>query len=128
MVIVKIDLPTRTFSRERAVRNNAVHRSNGATLHNFTDLLGDGEIPGPHSLHEEDLLRLGSLGKFPRLSSRDGEGLLTQDVLPRLDREHAVLEVVAVGRRDVDDVDVGVRNELVVRGVSLDAVWRVDLG
>lgn len=92
--------------------------ANGARLHQLADLDAPGVEPRPHGLHEEQLLLPRLLDQQPRLLGRDGERLLAQHVLARLERQHGVLEVVAVRRRDVDDVDVGVRHELGVGTVG----------
>jgi hypothetical protein len=40
-------------------------------------------------------------------------------MLPRLERQHDVLEVVAMRRRHVDDVHIVIRHELGIRAVGL---------
>ena len=46
-----------------------------------------------------------------------GEGLFAEDVFARGEGQHAVLVVVGVRGGDVDDVDVGVRDEFGVGAV-----------
>lgn len=63
-----------------------------------------------------------------RLVCVEGEWLLDQDVLAVREREGRGREVMTVRRRDVDDVDLGVGGELLIRSVSPgDAVGRREL-
>ncbi len=72
------------------------------------------QVPGPHGLHGEqsplgrDVAHPGGLGGV------QGEGLLDEHVLAGLEGEDRVLGVQRMRRRDVDDVDVGVGDELFV--------------
>jgi hypothetical protein len=49
----------------------------------------------------------------------DSEGLLAKDVLVGLEGKHSVREVVAVGSGNIDDLNIGVINQLGVRAVRL---------
>ena len=57
----------------------------------------------------------------------DGERLLAQDVFAGLQTEHHILVMVRVRSGDIDDVDVRIRNELLVRAISLCTAGRADV-
>ena len=64
--------------------------------------------------------RRGRVDHLACLAGVDREGLLAQHVLPGVERGDRHPVVFAVRRADVDDVDVGIGPELVVRAVC---VW-----
>lgn len=96
-----------------------VDGANDAGLDHLSNLDAEREESGPNGLHEEDVLLSGSLDQLLGLGRRHSEGLLTEDILASLDGQHGVLEVVAVGSSDIDDVDVGVSDELGIGAVGL---------
>ena len=90
-----------------------------ARLDQFPDLDADGKVARPHGLHEEDALLLGHGDELLGLGGRHGQGLFAEDILAGHEGEHGVLEVVAVGSGDVDDVDVRVVHKLLVGAIGL---------
>lgn len=88
----------------------------------------EGEEARPHRLHQEQSLLLRDARKDPRLLGVDGERLLTHHVLPRIERLEGVGKVVRVGGGDVDDVDVGVGDEVGVGAVGFGGGGRADFG
>ena len=64
-----------------------------------------GEETAPERLHREAPAPGGELGDARRFLLVDGERLLAEHVLARLERERHVGGVAGVGRRHVDDVD-----------------------
>lgn len=111
---------------ESELTNCSEDGANLARGNELSNLDAQREISCPHSLHQKQLLRLGRLNQLSGLGSGHGEGLLTQDVLAGLQRQHGVLEVVAVGSCYVNDVDVGVDDEFRVRSVRLGVKSTVD--
>lgn len=101
--------------------------ANLARLDQLADLDAEGEVARPHSLHQEQVLLLGLGDELLGLRGSDGEGFLAQHVLASLEGEHGVLEVVAVGSSNVDNVDVGVRDELSIGAVRLGRGRTVDV-
>lgn len=99
------------------IGDNAQHFANFALLDQFPDLDAEREVPGPDGFHQEQVLLLGRFAQDLRLRCVDGEGLLAEDMLACLQREHCVLVVVRVRRGYIDDVDIGVLDELRVRAV-----------
>lgn len=85
----------------------------------FADVDGQREVSGPDSLHQEQVLLLCLFCQLLCLSSIDCESLLTQNILASLETEHSILVVMRVGSSDIDDVDILVSNQLLVRSVSL---------
>lgn len=71
-----------------------------------------------HGFHEEEVLLPGFLNQEFELFGVGREGFFAEDVFAGFEAEHGVLVVVAVGRGDVDDVDVGVGGELFVGAVG----------
>ena len=101
--------------------------ANGARGNQLTDLDAERKVARPHSLHQEEVLLLGLGDELLGLGRSDGKRLFAQDILASLECEHGVLEVVAVGGGNVDDVDIGVRDELSVRAVGLGGRGPLDL-
>lgn len=101
--------------------------ANGARGDELANLDAEGEVAGPDSLHEEEILGLGGGHELLGLGGIDGQGLFAEDVFAGLEGKHGVLEVVAVRGGDVDDVDVGVGDELGVGAVGLCGARAVDL-
>lgn len=99
------------------IGDNAQHFTDFALLDQFPDLDAEGEVPGPDGLHQEQFLLLGRFAQDLRLRRVDGEGFLAEDMLACLQRKHGVLVVVGVRRGHIDDVDIGVLDELLVRAV-----------
>lgn len=60
----------------------------------------------------------GDIAEHPALVGVDGNGFLDEHVLARRQGEAGVLVVVAVGRGDVDDVDMWIDYELGVGAVG----------
>ena len=103
---------------EARIRHNTEHLADGAVADQVAHLHTEREVAGPHSLHEEEVLLAGDIAQDLGLRGIDGEGLLAEDVLPGLEGQHHVLEVVRVRGCDGDDVDVGVRREVLVGPVG----------
>lgn len=77
------------------------------------------EVASPHRLHDEDA-RVGcQIAQRHGLVTVEGERLLHQHVLAVLDRERGGVAMTRMRGGDVDDVDVGVGRELLVRAVSV---------
>ena len=72
----------------------------------------------PHRLHQEQLSRARRGDHLLGLAGVEGERLFAQHRLARLQGEQGVLAVERVRTGDVDDVDVGVGDELGVRAVA----------
>lgn len=102
---------------EARISDDAEDFTNLTLLDELAHLDTQREVASPHSLHEEEILLASSLEQNGGLGSIDGQGLLTQDVLAGFQGQHGILEVVGVWGRDVDDVDVGVGDELIVGAV-----------
>ena len=75
---------------------------------------GLGLVPAPHRLHEQHARAPGRVDEDPRLGGRGRQGLLDENVLSCRDGQESQREVLALGRRDVDHVDVRIVDELVV--------------
>ena len=108
--------------------NGAVHSANGARLDQIPDLDAQREVAGPDGLHEEDILLLGLLNQLAGLRGRHGKRLLAENVLAGIKGEHGILEVVTVRGGDVDDVDVWIGHQLMVRSVGLGGAGGLDEG
>lgn len=113
--------------RGNSSTSGAVNSTNGARGNQLPDLDAEGKVARPDSLHQEQVLLLGLGDELLGLFRGDGERLFAQDILARLEREHGVLKVVAVGSGNVDDIDVGVRDKLGVRAVGLGGRGALDL-
>lgn len=103
---------------EAIVSRDAHDLANLAGLDEVADGDADGQVAGPDGLHEEEAGCAGRVGQDAGLGGVDGEGLFAEDVLAGAQGEHDIVEVVRVRRGDVDDVDVGVCDEGLVRAVS----------
>lgn len=102
------------------VRVELEHAAQGAR---FDQVLGQQEIgiPPPVLVHADELAALlGNVGQLLGLGRRRHKGLLRQDVLAGLEGLLRQVEVVVGRRGDDDDVDVGVGNQVVGRGVVLE--------
>jgi hypothetical protein len=86
--------------------------------HQGSDDGGLGLVPTPHRLHEQHAGAPGRFDEDPRLGGGGRQGLLDEDVLSCRDGEESQREVLALGRRDVDDVDIRLAHELVVGTVG----------
>jgi hypothetical protein len=84
----------------------------------------DGRLePGPHRLHDEDAGRAGERDHLRRAGRRGGERLLHQQRLAGPERSQREGVVLGMRCRDVEDVDLGVGEDLGVGPVRpLDAV------
>lgn len=105
----------------------AVHSANGTGRNQLADLDAEGKVAGPDGLHQEQVLLLGLGDELLGLCGGNGQSLFAEDVLASLESEHGILEVVAVRGGDVDDVDVGVGDELGVGTVGLGGRGTLDL-
>jgi len=103
---------------EAGVGNSAKHFADLALLNELAHLDTDREVACPHSLHKEEVLLAGSFAQNLGLGCVDSEGLFAQDILARLQTQHHILIVVRVGSSNIDDVDIGIRDELLVRSVG----------
>jgi hypothetical protein len=103
---------------EAIVSRDAHDLANLAGLDEVADGHADGQVAGPDGLHEEEAGCAGRVGQDAGLGGVDGEGLFAEDMLAGAQGEHDIVEVVRVRRGDVDDVDVGVCDEGLVRAVS----------
>lgn len=97
--------------------SNTQHLPNLSLLNERAHLHAQREIPRPHSLHQKEVLLLGQINQDFGLRRIHGKRFLAQHILPTLQRETRVLVVMRMRRGDVDDVDVGVSHELIVRSV-----------
>ena len=75
--------------------------------------------PGPHRLHQKAMVTTRCSDHFGGLRRVDGEGLLTEHVLPGVKRGNGHVAMVAVGRGDVDDVDIRICEQFGVAAVSV---------
>ena len=91
----------------------------GAVGEQLADDVDVGEIARPHRFHREHLRRCGSIGDLLRLPSSDCDRLLDEHVFASLDRKQCVLEMELVCGRDINDIDVGITDELFVARVRL---------
>ena len=108
--------------------NNTVDVSNRARRDQLPYLDAEGEVPRPDRLHEEQLLLFRRGHKLAGLRGIDGQRLLAQHVLAGFERQHGVLEVMAVRRGYVDDLHIRVGHQLVIRAVRLGVAAGLDLG
>nr|POE89848.1 hypothetical protein CFP56_20317 [Quercus suber] len=104
------------------VGGGARHGAEAAGRDDVPDVDGQGEVARPDGLHEEEVLLPRQLDQDLELSGVGREGLLAQHVLARFEAEPHVLVVVRVRGRDVDDVDVGVLDELFIAAVGFGGV------
>lgn len=95
-----------------------------AGLDQLPDAHADGQVPGPQSFHQEEVVLLCGLDENARLRGVDCKRLLAEDMLLRVQRKHDILEVVRVRSGDVDDVDVRVGDEGLVGAIG--GAWRGD--
>lgn len=95
-----------------------IYGANGTRLNQLSNLDTQGEESCPDSLHEEQILGLGRCDQLLHLCGRHGDGLFTEHILACFEREHDVLEVMTMRRGYVDDLDVGIRDELCVRAIG----------
>ena len=84
----------------------------------LAQLADDRVARAPHRLHEEDVVLAGQPHHLLRVAGVEGQRLLAHHVLAGLDRHPGVLEVQGVGGGDVDDLDVGVGDQVGVRRVG----------
>lgn len=115
------------MARDGELTESAVDGTNRSRGDEFPDLDAQWEESRPHSLHEEEILLLRSLHELLGLAGRHCERLLAKHVLAGLEREHDILEVVAVRGGNVDDLDIRVVDELCVAAVELRVSWAFDL-
>ena len=84
-----------------------------------------GDVPGVVDHHvvdgERELLRLRKLVELLRVRNRGRNRLLDDHVLAGLERGHGERHVAAVVRRDVDAIDRLVGENLIQRGIPLEA-------
>ena len=80
--------------------------------------LPDHRVAGrPHRLHQEPVVLAGQPDHLLGVGRVERERLLAEHVLAGLEAQPGVVEVEGVRRRDVDDVDVRVRHQLLVGAV-----------
>ncbi len=76
-----------------------------------------GVAPHPHGFHEEQALAARCCNELGGVGRVEGQRLLAEHGLAGVEAHQHVVTVHRVRRRDVDDVDVGVRDELLVAAV-----------
>ena len=91
---------------EAVVCDNAEYFAEFAVCDGLADLDAQRKVARPDGFHEEEFFLHCGVVEDHGLCGVDGEGLLAEDGFVVLETEHAVLEMVRVGRCDVDDVDV----------------------
>lgn len=84
--------------------------TNCAGSNELSDLNAQGKEPRPNRLHQEQILLLCCLHELLRLCRCDRKSFLTENMLSGLQRQHGILEVVAMRRSNVDDLDIRVSN------------------
>lgn len=124
---VEVEAPVVLGEGERQVRVHAGYLANGAVGRQLTDLDAQGEISGPDSLHEEQLLLASCLHELLGLLGIDCEGLLAQHMLACFKGQHGVLEVVGVWSSDVNNVDIWVSDQFRIGTVCLCVGWSINL-
>src|SRR5579863_10135371 len=72
----------------------------------LSNLDHDGEVAGPHGLHQKDLTPAGGVDYFPCFLRIDCEGLLAENGNTGLYAHERILFVQIVRRGDVDGVDL----------------------
>lgn len=92
--------------------NGSVNVADDAVLDHLADLNANGKVTNPDGFHQEQVLLLRLCNKLLGLGSSNSECLFAENILSSLEGKHGVLEVVAVRSCDVDDVNVGVCNQL----------------
>lgn len=112
--------PPSLFNRipKAVIRQHSQHFTNRALLNQLPHLHTEREVPRPHSLHQKQILALCRFAQDLRLCRIDGKCLLTQYMLPGFKRQHHILEMMRVRRRDVHHVHIGVGHELLVGSVG----------
>ena len=106
--------------------NGTVDSTDCASLHQLADLDTKRKVPRPDGFHEEQVLGTGRIDQLAGLCRVDGQSLFAKDVLAGLERQHGVLEVVAVGGGDIDDLDIRVGHQLMVGAIRLRGVGRLN--
>lgn len=115
------------ITRKAIINKHANNLTNLALGDELADLDAKREVAGPNSLHEEEVLRLGSVNQDAGLGRIDREGLFAENMLSSVQGEHDILEVVGVRRCDVDDLDVGVCDEVLVGTVGGAGLGNLDV-
>lgn len=80
-----------------------------------------------YGLHQEQILILSQLDQDLQLLGIGGEGLFTKHILACLETQPRILVVVAMRGRDIDDVHIGILDQLSIRTVGLCGLWSADL-
>ncbi len=101
------------------VGRDDAHLAEGAGGEDLADADHVGQVARPHRLHGEQAFLGGAVADERGLGRVEGEGLLDKHVLAVIQRQQGVVDVTGVRGRDVDDVDVGVGHELLVRTVGV---------
>lgn len=106
--------------------DSTVDSANSTRSNQLSNFDTEGKVPRPHGLHEKQVLLLCHGNELLGLRGGDGECLFAEHILTGLKCEHGVLKVVAVRSGDVNDVNVGVVDELGVGAVCLGCGRAID--
>ena len=117
--------PQRHILPRTQIRHHPQHMPNRAAPNQAPNIRTKRKKPRPHGLHQKQPLFPGRLNENPRLRCIDRKRLFAQNVLPGVEAEHCILEVVRVRRGDVDDVDRWICCEGCVGGVGSGAGRRI---
>lgn len=110
------------------VRSNTQHLPDFPLFDKIANLYTQREIPRPHSLHQKQALLLCNLNEDFGLCGIDCKRFLAEDILPILQRQARVLVVVRMRSGNIDNVNVFVGHQLVIRSVSGRVSGDVDVG
>ena len=107
----------RIVDRDGKVGLDHLQLADLAIEHALADVDDRRDEPGPHRLHQEPIVATSGFDHLPSLGGIDGERLLAQHVLARIEGSDRHRVVMTVRRRDVDDVDVVIGPQRVVTAV-----------
>ena len=93
-------------------------RTDRAGVHQPLDLEPLRVTANHERLADHDAVAIARVAQLPRLVGRHRDGLLAQHVLSRVRRAHRPWNVQVIRQRIVDDVDVAIGDQLLVRPVS----------
>lgn len=113
-----LETPGRAGDREPEARLDGPQLADLAGLHPAGDLDDGRQEPRPHGLHQEAPVASGRRHHLPRLTCVHRERLLAHHVTACPEGGHGHGPVLAVGRGDVDDVDVVVGEQRLVAAVG----------
>ena len=102
--------------------------ANGPSVEPLAHLHHNGQVAGPHGLHQKDAIGAGTGDDGFGLGCIDGKGLLAEHGLAGFETENRIVFVKGMGGGHVHRVDVGIGAEGLVRGVAVGGTVLVGKG